>query len=251
MGDTRDTVVVTGASSGIGRAVAQQLIDEGYSVVGIGRDARRMNIENLRFRAFECDLADLDALPQRLAKFNETLTTLKAVVLCAGVGRFGCLEEFSYAQIRALVDTNVSSQIFLVRALLPALKIRKRGDVVVIGSEASLAGGRRGTVYSATKFALRGFTQALRQELAANGVRVCLVNPGMVRTEFFDTLDFAPGDDPANYLRPEDVATAVSSVLHMPPGTVVDEINLSPLKKVIRRKSVGDSIADPNSSAGR
>ena len=159
-----------------------------------------------------------------------------AVVCAAGVGRFGSLEEFSYEQIRELIDINLTSQLYVVRAFLPLLKRRGRGDVVLIGSEAALAGGARGAVYSATKFALRGFCQSLRQESAAAGIRVTLINPGMVRTGFFDQLDFEPGEDPTHAIVPEDIAVAVKMVLSARPETVFDEINLSPLKKVVRRK---------------
>ena len=124
----------------------------------------------------------------------------------------------------------------MVRAFLPLLKRRGRGDVVLIGSEAALAGGARGAVYSATKFALRGFCQSLRQESAAAGIRVTLINPGMVRTDFFDQLDFEPGEDLAHAIVPEDIAVAVKMVLSARAETVFDEINLSPLKKVVRRK---------------
>ena len=120
---------------------------------------------------------------------------------------------------------------------MPVIKTNGGGDVVLMGSEAALSGGRYGAVYSATKFAVRGFAQALRHECAAANVRVTIVNPGMVRTQFFDSLEFEPGPDPDNYIEPEDVARAVSGALLAPRGTVVDEINLSPLKRVVRRKT--------------
>ena len=99
-----------------------------------------------------------------------------------------------------------------------------------------MMGGRRGAVYSATKFALRGLSQALRQECAGSGVRVCIINPGMVRTTFFSELEFEPGIAQENYLLPQDVADTLIHVLSLRQGSVVDEINLSPLKKVIRFK---------------
>ena len=103
-----------------------------------------------------------------------------------------------------------------------------------MGSEAALAGGKRGAVYSAAKFGLRGLAQALRQECAASGLRVSIINPGMVQTEFFNGLDFRPGEAPDNYILPDDVALAVQMILEARQGTVFDEINLSPQKKVIR-----------------
>jgi len=103
-----------------------------------------------------------------------------------------------------------------------------------MGSEAALAGGKRGAIYSAAKFGLRGLAQALRQECAASGLRISIINPGMVKTGFFDELNFKPGDATDNYIMPEDVAGAVQLILESRAGTVFDEINLSPQKKVIR-----------------
>ena len=88
-------------------------------------------------------------------------------------------------------------------------------------------------MYCAAKFALRGFAQALRAECARSGIRVTLVNPGMVQTPFFDALDFRPGESPDCYILPEDVARTVAHVLAARPGTVFDEIDLSPQKRVI------------------
>jgi NADP-dependent 3-hydroxy acid dehydrogenase YdfG len=149
---------------------------------------------------------------------------------------FRSLEEFSYEQIRALVDLNLVSQIFVARAVLPLMKRRGNGDLIFIGSEAGLVGGRHGAVYAATKSALRGLARSLRQECASGDIRVCIVNPGMVKTEFFSKLDFEPGEDSSNYILPQDVAAIVVNLLELRQGTVIDEINLTPQKKVMRRR---------------
>jgi NADP-dependent 3-hydroxy acid dehydrogenase YdfG len=125
---------------------------------------------------------------------------------------------------------------YLTKALLPSLKRKAKADLIYIGSEAALKGSRKGAIYCASKFALRGFSQALREECAKSNVRVCLINPGMVKTEFFDQLAFEPGEDASNYLLPEDVAEAVSYVLGSNEQMVVDEINLNPLNRVVRFK---------------
>src|SRR5690606_14214506 len=162
--------LVTGASSGIGKAIAEALLNTGHEVVGIARRANELQGFE-RYHPAPLDLADLDALPQALEALMKTHADLNGAVFCAGAGRFGSLEEFSYAQIRALIDLNLTGQIFLARAVLPILKRNGRGDLIFIGSEAALAGGKRGAIYSATKFALRGLAQALRQECASRNVR--------------------------------------------------------------------------------
>ena len=145
----------------------------------------------------------------------------------------GYLEQLSVADIEHTLAVNLLSHILLTRLCLPVMKQQPgTSDVVFIGSEAALQGGREGSVYCASKFGLRGFAQSLRQECAKSGVRVSLINPGAVRTAFFDELHFEPGDREENAILPEDVAAAVLSVLEMRAGTVVDEINLSPMTRV-------------------
>jgi len=234
--NTHRRALVTGASSGIGLAVARHLLEEGWRVLGVARDLSKAELPGQlaeRFEGVELDLADLDALPARLGELARSHTDLDALVLAAGRGEFGSLEEFSYPAIRSLVDLDFTSQAFVARAFLPAMKRRGRGDLVFLGSEAGLRGARRGAVYCAAKFALRGFAQALRAECAKSGVRVTIVHPGMVRTPFFDELDFAPGAAEENALAAEDVARTLALVLDLPPRAVVDEIELSPLKRVV------------------
>ena len=171
-----------------------------------------------------------------LSQLQQQFPEIDDVVFSAGRGQFGSLEEFSYAQIEALMTINFTSPVFLTKALLPALKRKTHSDLIYIGSEAALKGSRKGALYCAGKFALRGFTQALREECANSNVRVCLINPGMVKTPFFDQLSFEPGEHESNAILPDDVAAAVAYVLESRPQMVIDEINLSPLNKVVKFK---------------
>lgn len=228
-------VLVTGASSGIGRAVALRLLESGRRVVGVSR--RAANIDHQHFDTVCADLEDLDALAAWLGSRPPELADLDAAVLCAGRGLLGGLEEQSFDAIRRLIDLDLTSQIFVARALLPGMKRRGWGDLVLMGSEAALAGGRRGAVYCAAKFGLRGFAQSVRQECARSGVRVGIVHPGMVQTPFFDDLEIEPGEEPDEHLLAGDVADAVVAMLDARPGAVFDEVVVSPLKKVVRRKA--------------
>ena len=227
------TVVVTGASKGIGRAICDKLLGQGHTVIGLARNFASLSEPSSRFHPHVIDLADLAVLPRYLAELVQGYPQIDAVILNAGRGRFGSLEEFSYTQIDALMALNFTAQAYIARALLPGLKRRGFGDLVFIGSEAALWGGRRGAVYSASKAALRAFAQALRDECARSSIRVCVINPGAVRSEFFNELHFCPGAAPENAILPEEVAAAVVHVLTARQGVVFDEINLSPLKKVL------------------
>ncbi|MGZ8226679.1 MAG: SDR family oxidoreductase [Methylococcaceae bacterium] len=230
------TVLVTGASSGIGRAIAINLLQQGHHVIGVSRDCQKFTRPMDSFSPVQLDLNRLNELPQQLRELEQRFPDISAVVFSAGKGLFGSIEQFSYAQIEDLMTVNFTSQVFLTRALLPALKRKAHSDLIFIGSEAALKGSRKGAVYCASKFALRGFTQALREECSKSNVRVCLINPGMVKTAFFDELSFEPGDDESNWILPEDVAEAVSYVLNSRNRIVIDEINLNPLNRVVKFK---------------
>lgn len=227
------TVLVTGASRGIGRAICSRLLQEGCRVVAVGRSIEPPTDPAQLLVPVRLDLSRLDQLPRALSDLCRQHPQLDSVICNAGRGEFGALEQFSADRIRALIDLNLTSQVLVARAFLPLLKTRRRGDLVFMGSEAALAGGKNGAVYCATKFALRGLAQALREECSGSGVRVAIVNPGMVQTAFFDELSFRPADDPDCHLRPPDVAAAVWSILSARPGAAIDEINLSPQKKLI------------------
>lgn len=231
--NSQRTILVTGASRGIGNAICQRLLREGCRVIAIARSFAGEPAADQPLTQLPLDLHRLDELPAALNSVARGHPQLDAVVCNAGKGRFGALEQFSAAQIRELIDLNLTSQVLVARAFLPLLKTRRQGDLVFMGSEAALSGSRNGAVYSATKFALRGLAQSLREECAGAGVRVGIINPGMVQTGFFDQLDFRPDDSPDCHLRPTDVADAVWSMLSARSGAVIDEINLSPRKKVI------------------
>lgn len=233
---TQKTAIVTGASSGIGAAIAEHLINQQYQVIGLARDFSKCNFRSDLFKTINMDFSTLDSLPDELTQLSRKYTNIDALICCAGRGQFGSLEEFSYQQIQSLVDLNFLSQAYISKAFLPGMKHQGHGDIIYIGSESALSGGKKGAIYCASKFALRGMAQALRDECTRSGVRITIINPGMVKTPFFDTLDFEPGASNENYIIPEDVANTVSMVLSSRRETVFDEINLSPLKHVIQHK---------------
>ena len=133
-------------------------------------------------------------------------------------------------------NVNLISQVILCRQIISHFKGNGSGDIIIMGSEAALAGKRKATLYSAAKFGLRGFAQALRDEVAASGVRVCMINPGLVRSSFFDSLDFEPGNLTNNAIEPDYIAKIVSELLKTLNGTIIDEINLSPVSNSINFK---------------
>jgi len=230
-------VVVTGASSGIGLALVKAMLAEGYAVLGVANNFDKARLSHPNFSSRSINLADLDALPEAMSSLlNEIEIPIKALINNAGIGRMGFLEQLSVKDIRLVMDTNLTSQVIVTKAFLPLLKKQGEGDILFMGSEAALKGARQGSIYCASKFAIRGFSQALREECGKSGVRVTLINPGAVRTPFFEKLNFEPEFAPENAIEPEDIASAVSMVLASRSGTVFDEITLSPRNQVWKKK---------------
>ncbi len=229
------TILVTGASRGIGRGITMHLLERGYQVVGLSRNPG-ISGAGERYQAVSCDLSDLDTIGTVMKEVIAHFPDLDGLVSNAGVPAFGHIEQYAVAEIERLIHYNLTSHLVLARATLPHFKRLRRGDLVVMGSESAVSGGKQGAVYCAAKFGLRGMAQALREECAPNGVRVSLINPGMVRTSFFDQLQFEPGPDPTNVVTVQDIAATVETVLSAAAGTVFDEIRINPLKRVVQRK---------------
>ncbi len=230
-------VGVKGGTSGIGLALVKAWLAEGYAVLGIAKSFEKAGLNHPNFSGRSINLADLDGLPEAMSLLlNEIDRPIKALINNAGIGRMGFLEQLSVKDIRLVMDTNLTSQVIVTKTFLPLLKKQGEGDILFMGSEAALKGARQGSIYCASKFALRGFSQALREECGKSGVRITLINPGAVRTPFFEKLQFEPGLAAENAIEPEDIASAVSMVLAARSGTVFDEITLSPRNQVWKKK---------------
>jgi 3-hydroxy acid dehydrogenase / malonic semialdehyde reductase len=235
-------IIVTGASSGIGKEVCIQALNEGFEVIGIARDFSKCEINHPHFQTYLFDLSNLKNLPKFLKELTSKEGDIEGLVLNAGQGLFGYLEQLSCLEIQSLINLNLTSQIYLAKAFVPHMKKRGSGTLIFMGSEAALEGKAQGSVYCASKFAIRGFSQALRKECAKSGIQVSLINPGMVETPFFDSLHFTHGHHEENYCTPEDVANCVLMQLKVRPSLVFEEINLKPLKPQIAQKKESNAL---------
>jgi len=207
-------------------------------VLGIAKEFSQKRIKHEKFDFIEIDYSDLDKLPSELERvINLVDQPIRGLVNNAGIGKMAFLEQLSVKDMRLVMETNFLSHAIVTKVFLPILKRQQQlVDIVFTGSEAALEGARQGSIYCASKFAVRGFVQAIREECAKTRVRVSIVNPGAVRTPFFDDLHFEPGGASENAIEAEDVAEVLLTILNARPGTVIDEINLSPQTHVWQRK---------------
>ena len=229
-------VLVTGSSSGIGYEITLKLLDLGAKVIGIARNHDRSKLENKNYTTYRCDVSAHQKLEILLKQILRKHPQINCLISNAGYGDFGPLENFSTLQIKNFIATNLTSHMVITKILLPHFKRIKIGDIIFIGSEAGLFGAKNGSLYCTAKFGLRGFSDALSKDVVNKNIRVSIINPGMIRTNFFENLNFEPGNDEENAINERDVSSTVAYILDLSRNTIVDEINLSPLKKAIKFK---------------
>ena len=229
-------VLVTGSSSGIGYEITSNLLDLGAKVIGIARNHDKSNLENKNYTTYNCDVSVHDKLEILLKQILKNHPQINCLISNAGYGNFGPLENYSKLQINKFLSANLTSHLVITKHLLPHFKRNKMGDIIFIGSEAGLSGAKNGSLYCTAKFGLKGFSEALSKDVANNNIRVSIINPGMVRTDFFNNLNFEPGDSEENTISLRDISSTVTYILGLSRNTIVDEINLSPSKKAIKFK---------------
>ncbi len=229
-------VLITGSSSGIGYEITSKLLDLGAKVIGIARNHDKSNIENKNYTTYNCDVSVHEKLETLIKQILKNHPKINCLISNAGYGNFGPLENFSTLQINNFLATNLTSHLIITKLLLPHFKRNKMGDIIFIGSEAGLLGAKNGSLYCTAKFGLRGFTESLSKDVSKKNIRVSIINPGMVRTDFFENLNFEPGNSEDNAISIKDLSSTVAYILALSRNTNVDEINLSPLNKAINFK---------------
>ena len=228
--------LVTGSTSGIGRETTVRLLKNKIMVIGLGRDHKKFKPKLDGYLPITIDLSDFESIARIIPRVLSEHPKIDIFVSNAGYGDFKSLENFSDKRVFEFLNLNLTSHILMSKYLVKHMKSRSGGDIVFLGSEAALAGKKRGSLYSAAKFGLRGFAQALRAECGSAGIRVCLINPGFVRSPFFESLNFEPGLEENNAIEAKDVAKVILDVISLRKGTVIDEVNLSPASMSIMFK---------------
>ncbi len=234
--------LVTGASSGIGKAIAERLMDAGMKVVVTARRKERLEamVEGREGLALECDVRDTDAIEALFATVRERWGGVDVLVNAAGLGHEAPLTSGSTQHWREMLEVNVLALCVCTREALADM--RGRGDdghVIHIASMAAHRVPGGSGVYSATKFAVRSLTEGLRKELRSlgSGCRVTAISPGYVETEFhsvyFDDAEKAQRTYAEHgALRPGDVAESVLHVLAAPPSVEIHDVLMRPTRQV-------------------
>jgi NADP-dependent 3-hydroxy acid dehydrogenase YdfG len=219
--------VVTGASSGIGRAVAERLVAAGARVVLVARSEDRLRELGGRLgEASRICVADVSS-EQGMARVREAVAAPDIVVHAAGAFELAPLAKTATESFDRMLAVNLRAAFLLVQAFVPAMLERGSGDLVLIGSIAGRSAFPSNGAYSASKFGLRGMHAVLAAELRGTGVRTCLVEPAATDTPLWDVIDRAenPGlPEPAAMMSPAAVADAVVYAATRPRDVVLPNI---------------------------
>jgi NADP-dependent 3-hydroxy acid dehydrogenase YdfG len=229
--------LITGASAGIGMAVARALLGEGADLVAVARREERLSqlAEQARAAGRRCAIVVGDAREEATAERAvqtavRELGRLDILVNNAGIGIYKNLVETSAADYDAMMDTNMRSTFLFTRHAVPVLLEHKAGTIINVASMAGVMGFPGEAVYCATKFAQVGFTQALDRELRPHGIKVGAVCPGGVKTEFaIGTGRTEEGVAASGMLEAEDVAAAVLLMATQPSHSRIMEIRMRPM----------------------
>jgi len=226
--------LVTGGTRGIGRAIAQQLALLGASVSICGRD--RAALEDSARGLAElgapvhhqiADVTNPAEIADLVAKTEATLGPITMLVNNAGIGLFGPAHEKSEAEWDRVLDTNLKSVFLVSRAVAPSMIRRGSGDIINISSLAGKNTFAGGGIYCASKWGVVGLSGCMAEDLREHGIRVSVICPGSVATEFSGRS----AKDPSKVLRPEDVAHAVKAIVTQGAQSFLSEIHLRPLRK--------------------
>lgn len=233
--------LVTGASSGIGEAVAVALTARGCRVIGAARRIDRLHAlaERLgeRFHPLALDLTDRESLTSLIDRLPVELTDIAMLINNAGHGLGGRIgfDSHDADDMAAIIETNVIGLIRLTRLVAPIMVARNRGDIVNVGSIMGIRPYGSSAAYTASKHAVHGFSDCLRIDFAKTGLRVIEVLPGLTRTEFANHLSHDGERDPVkmydenpSVLTADDVARAVVFALDQPPHVTMAQITVLP-----------------------
>lgn len=236
---TNQVAVITGAGSGIGRALALQLASQQAKLCLVGRNLDKLNEvahlarkTSLQVSAYQCDISEDEDIKTLKQLTEKDFGDVDLLVHSAGIISFGELRNTSVVELDRQYHTNVRAPYLLTQTLLPSL-ISRQGQIVFINSSAIYSVKAGGGQYCASKQALKAIADSLRAEVNTLGVRVVSVYPGRTASPMQEKIYETEGREykPERLLQPEDVANTIISALSLPRTAEVTDINIRPFLK--------------------
>lgn len=245
--------LVTGSSSGIGFETSLALAREGFYTYGTMRDVKKGNTikevakkENLKIQVLELDVDKDQSIHSCVNQILREKDRIDVLVNNAGYGLFGCLEDISMEELKAQFETNFFGAVRMLQAVLPVMRKQKSGIVVNVSSVAGRIGFPVSPAYISSKFALEGLSESLRYELIPFGIRVIIIEPGVIKTNFMSSVKRAAKTDSVYNEITNKVISGITMMAGM--GTPAAEVAKTIMKAIksenpLPRYSVGNDAA--------
>jgi len=223
--------IVTGASRGLGAALASALIAKGAKVYGLARNAESLkalqDTTGEMFVPVALDITDLKSVESWVGATFSHQHAPDILINNAGAGYFSRFDALSADQWHQMIHTNLNGTFYMTSKIVPLMKKKKAPcHIINIGSILGKTTNSESAAYSATKYGIQGFSEALYKDLRAHQIKVTCVNPGSIDTRFFEDSEIEPH---RNMLQPNDLAAFIMHVLETPDNLLVDEMSLRPL----------------------
>ncbi|MGG3467251.1 SDR family oxidoreductase [Neobacillus pocheonensis] len=225
--------IVTGASRGIGREIAVKLADQGMKLTLVGSskqvsdtaaELKKMGFENVL--PVQADVSKEEDMLRVVQNTIDAYDSVDVLVNNAGVGFFKLTEDVTADEWKKVFEVNVQGVFLATKAVLPHMKEKRSGTIITISSDVARYTIPNGSAYTATKYAVQGFSGSVAQEVREYGIRVGTINPGMVDTYFAESTQGLP--EKKDWLKVEDIANAVVYMASAPKHMIIDEIVLHP-----------------------
>ena len=229
-----EKALITGASSGIGLAIAKELIMMNISVIGIARDFSKTDYSDGCFKKIECDISDLNNF-EKILNSIEKKHEVDVLINNAGLAYFAPHEELNLKKINEIVMVNLTAPMLACKVFLRSLKENK-GLIINISSVTAKSPSPFAAAYGAAKAGLSAFSKSIFEENRKHGLKVTAVHPDIVKSAFYRNAFFSESDDPEAFIECETVAKAVSDIIKVDNYAVISEITILPQKKKIERK---------------
>jgi 3-oxoacyl-[acyl-carrier protein] reductase len=230
----KNVALVTGASKGIGEAIALKLAHENYDVIIYGRNLKRLEslkekLTNLGSNtlSFIGDVADKEFVNNSIKEILSKYNKIDVLINNAGIAHFESFVNSTLEQFKAQIDTNLIGVYNFCKSVINCMIEKKNGTIINISSLAGKVGFSHGTMYSATKHAVMGFSRSLMQEVRKYDVKVVAVCPGSVATDMIMDSPIHP-EEKQELLQPQDIADIVYSILKLPTRALISEIEIRP-----------------------
>lgn len=226
-------IVISGATSGVGETLVQQFLSKGWQVVGLGRNLKKLEVfkEDFgkNFLGIAIDIRNPQEVNQAFSTIRKSYGRIDMLVNNAAVFKMAPFLESSFEDIDALVDTNLKAGMYIT---LEALKIMKDSRlpsrIVNITSVASLHGIPMQSIYCASKYGLRGFSEALNQEIIKDNISITTICPGGIDTPLWNETNRYPGGSTDQLLRPSDISSLIEYIATLDPSVILKEVTLFP-----------------------